>query len=441
MAGKLYRSHDALACGVCAGIADKLGLDPVIVRILMVIFCLVTLGAGVVVYIALIAAVPLEPEDALPVDVRPDEVLSESYGSLASSESAEAQKASAQKAGARGGKAQKRSARAEAASAAAGAQARRDLYAGVAHEPPTPPLAAQNVAAFVATQMAQGTPVGDYGVYANRAAAPAAASVEAAHAVAAAQAAAVAQTPVPLGGQAAVPAAEGACGSFADSAASSADPARFAVAADSAERAADGEPEDAPTGSASSSAAASPGAAASSGVAAADAAPGRWRSRLKLVVRSVVLWLCFAVVFVALLRLLGNLVYGASWWRFWPVFLTLSGIAVMVVPGKPGVRMAHAVSGWFLVVAGSVVLPMSLGLVRWASLASWLEALWPLLAAAFAFLAVGWARRSWPWALVAGVLFTLFCVMGLLAFAQPGAVDQIVLDIPFSRSFTFGFPF
>lgn len=412
MAGKLYRSHDALACGVCAGIADKLGLDPVIVRILMVIFCLVTLGAGVVVYIVLIAAVPLEPEDALPVDVRPDEVLSESYGSLASSESAEAQKASAQKAGARGGKAQKRSVRAEAASAAAGAQARRDLYAGVAHEPPTPPLAAQNVAAFVATQMAQGTPVGDYGVYANRAAAPAAAS--------------------------------------------SAGPVR-SVAAGSAERAVGGEsgdaPPDAPAGSASHGAAASSSVAAPSNVAApsgatspfsivtADAAPGRWRSRLKLAVRSVVLWLCFAVVFVALLRLLGNLVHGASWWRFWPVFLTLSGIAVMVVPGKPGVRMAHAVSGWFLVVAGSVVLPMSLGLVRWASLVPWLEALWPLLAAAFAFLAVGWARRSWPWALVAGVLFTLFCVMGLLAFAQPGAVSQIVLDIPFSRSFTFGFPF
>ena len=119
----------------------------------------------------------------------------------------------------------------------------------------------------------------------------------------------------------------------------------------------------------------------------------------------------------------------------------MSGIAVMAVPGKQGVRMAHAVTGWFLVAAGSVVLPMSVGLVRWMSLGPWLAALWPLALFAIAFLVVAWMRRSWPWALGAGVLFTAFCVFGLLLFAEPGATPSVVLDLPLGRDVEIVYPF
>lgn len=330
------RSRDALAGGVCAGVADVLGIDAVVVRILVVLLCLMTLGLGVVAYLVAWAALPLAPEEPSPVDVKPHEATSETYGAI--------------DVGPGGG---------AGAASSSDVAARRDVYAPVGHVPPQPPLGAQAAAAAVASRIAAGVePAGDH-----PAAAPA--------------------------------------------------PASAATAPSSA-----------------------------SGFSRHDSAAGsRKRPTLPPIARSLALWACFAAAFVGLLRLLGFIVQGASWWRFWPLFFVLSGIAVMAVPGKQGLRMAHAVTGWFLVVAGSVVLPMSLGLVRWMSLASWTMALWPLALFAAAFLAIAWARRSWPWALGAGVLFTAFCVGGLLLFAEPGAVPSIILDLPLGRDIEISYPF
>lgn len=347
----LQRSRDALAGGVCAGIACRLGLDPVVVRIFTVLLCLMTLGLGIVAYAALWVALPLEPERPRPVDVQPREVHSESFGPQGTP--AEPRKAS-------------RAARPSASAPAdpadpADSAGRRDLYAGVAHEPPTPPLAARSAAALVASQLASGGAVSGLREPAGTAA-PEPGSRDDLRAAAPA-------SPAPCGGH-------------------------------------------------------SP-----------------CRRSLPPLVRSLLVWACFAAVFVAILKAAGGFVHGASWWRFWPLFLTVSGIAVMVVPGKRGVRMAHAATGWFLFVGGGAILPMSLGLVRWASLAPWLAKLWPLLLFAVCFLAVGWLRRSWPWALAAGVLFTLFCFVGLLSFALPGGVASIAVDLPFGRELVFRYPF
>lgn len=341
----LQRSRDALAGGVCAGIAGRLGLDPVVVRIFMVLLCLMTLGMGVVAYAVLWATLPLEPGRPLPLDVEPREVHSESFGPQEAP--GDAREAS-------------RAARSSASGPADPADPanRRELYAGVAHEPPTPPLAARSAAALVASQLASGGAVSG------------------------------------LREPAAQPPAPGVAGG--------------------------------PGGVASPP---------SQGVAAPR------KRALPPLLRALLVWACFAAVFVAVLRAMGGFVHGASWWRFWPLFLTVSGIAVMAVPGKRGVRMAHAVTGWFLFVGGGAILPMSLGLVSWASLVPWLAKLWPLLLFAIGFLVVGWVRRSWPWALAAGILFAAFCWMGLLSFALPGDVASIVIDLPVGRELVFRHPF
>ena len=63
MTGKRWqRSRDAVAGGVCAGLADVLGIDAVVVRILAVLLCLITVGLGAVVYIVLWVLMPLAPE-------------------------------------------------------------------------------------------------------------------------------------------------------------------------------------------------------------------------------------------------------------------------------------------------------------------------------------------------------------------------------------------
>ena len=59
---RLYRSRkDRSVAGVCGGIADYLGIDPTLVRIIWVMFA-VAGGPGVILYVIMALVVPEEPE-------------------------------------------------------------------------------------------------------------------------------------------------------------------------------------------------------------------------------------------------------------------------------------------------------------------------------------------------------------------------------------------
>ena len=77
---RLYRSRNAVLGGVCAGIAERIDADAIVVRILAILLCLVTLGLVVLVYVALWARLPLEPEGPEPFDVMPERAESSAYG-------------------------------------------------------------------------------------------------------------------------------------------------------------------------------------------------------------------------------------------------------------------------------------------------------------------------------------------------------------------------
>lgn len=58
---KLYRSRvDRIIAGVCGGLGEYFGVDPVIVRVVFLVLAVVG-GSGVLVYIILIFLVPLAP--------------------------------------------------------------------------------------------------------------------------------------------------------------------------------------------------------------------------------------------------------------------------------------------------------------------------------------------------------------------------------------------
>lgn len=59
MKKKLYKSSEKKICGVCGGIADYLGVDPTIVRLIWVVFTLAG-GSGIIAYI--IAAIIMDDE-------------------------------------------------------------------------------------------------------------------------------------------------------------------------------------------------------------------------------------------------------------------------------------------------------------------------------------------------------------------------------------------
>lgn len=85
---RLYRSRDALVGGVCAGVADYFDVDPVIVRILVVIFTIASGGLLGVAYVALWIVLPKEPKVEAPLEVQPQSVHSDTYGEVDASRAA-----------------------------------------------------------------------------------------------------------------------------------------------------------------------------------------------------------------------------------------------------------------------------------------------------------------------------------------------------------------
>ena len=53
---KLYKSNNRMICGVCAGLAEYLGIDPTVVRLLWVALGLT--GTGILLYIIAALVMP-----------------------------------------------------------------------------------------------------------------------------------------------------------------------------------------------------------------------------------------------------------------------------------------------------------------------------------------------------------------------------------------------
>lgn len=52
MKNLVRRRDDRMVAGVCSGVADYLGVDPTLVRLLTVVLAIVSVGAAVVAYVA-----------------------------------------------------------------------------------------------------------------------------------------------------------------------------------------------------------------------------------------------------------------------------------------------------------------------------------------------------------------------------------------------------
>ena len=78
----LCRSRDAYVAGVCAGIAERLDFDAIVIRILAILLTLVTFGLAAIAYVVLWVRLPVEPEPATPYDITPERAESIARGSL-----------------------------------------------------------------------------------------------------------------------------------------------------------------------------------------------------------------------------------------------------------------------------------------------------------------------------------------------------------------------
>lgn len=58
MANRLFRSQEKVLGGVCGGIAEYLGMDPTVVRIIFLLLSLFGFGTGILVYVILWIIMP-----------------------------------------------------------------------------------------------------------------------------------------------------------------------------------------------------------------------------------------------------------------------------------------------------------------------------------------------------------------------------------------------
>lgn len=119
---RLTRGDNPVIGGVCAGVAEACGLEPVIVRIVFVAAVPLTACLACVAYVIMWKALPERPAEGGPVDVRPNTVLSETYGAMRYVGS-------------------KPRVRARRSACRTVSPAHKGAYVGVGHMPPEPPAA------------------------------------------------------------------------------------------------------------------------------------------------------------------------------------------------------------------------------------------------------------------------------------------------------------
>jgi phage shock protein PspC (stress-responsive transcriptional regulator) len=70
MKKRLMRSQDKMIFGVCSGLAEYMNVDPVVIRLLMVLFALMT-GYGILIYFLLAILMPTDDEAPVSAKANP----------------------------------------------------------------------------------------------------------------------------------------------------------------------------------------------------------------------------------------------------------------------------------------------------------------------------------------------------------------------------------
>lgn len=136
------------------------------------------------------------------------------------------------------------------------------------------------------------------------------------------------------------------------------------------------------------------------------------------------------VLFLIVAMGLSPFVPGAHWWQFWPICLVMLGLCLVIIPIRTRHEtLWHAVGIVLTSVAASMV-PMSLGIVSWNTVALAGEQMWPLVALAIALLLVGLYRENDALLLLSAFCVVAFCLMGIAFFAIPGEIESLLLNMP-----------
>ena len=60
---RLYRSRKSrVIAGVCGGLGEYLNIDPTVIRLVFVLFAVISMGYGIFIYLVMLLIIPEEPQ-------------------------------------------------------------------------------------------------------------------------------------------------------------------------------------------------------------------------------------------------------------------------------------------------------------------------------------------------------------------------------------------
>lgn len=145
------------------------------------------------------------------------------------------------------------------------------------------------------------------------------------------------------------------------------------------------------------------------------------------------------LLFLLIATNLSPLMPGTEWWQFWPVAVLMLGLCLIIIPIPTRLEMAWHSLGIVVLSLAATLLPMSLGVMSWNTIACAFELAWPLVLGGVALYAFG-AYRGINALMVAGAFFIVaFCIVALTTCALPGDMETLLFQMPDGRNLQISF--
>ena len=136
------------------------------------------------------------------------------------------------------------------------------------------------------------------------------------------------------------------------------------------------------------------------------------------------------ILFLAVAMGVSPLVPGTQWWQFWPLALLMTGLCLIIIPVRSRFEAVGHAAGIMVTAASASLLPMSLGIMSWGTIACAFERLWPLAVVVVALFASGLYRENAALLLASAFCFVAFCLMGITFCVIPGELESLLFYGP-----------
>lgn len=136
------------------------------------------------------------------------------------------------------------------------------------------------------------------------------------------------------------------------------------------------------------------------------------------------------LLFLAVAMGVSPLVPGTQWWQFWPVALLMTGLCFIIIPIRTRYEAAWHAAGIMITALSASLLPMSLGIMSWGTIACAFETFWFVAVLFAALLVAGFYRENDALLLAGAFVFVAFCLMGIAFCVIPGELESLLFYGP-----------